>query len=183
MVEDKEIITIKGKIINNASGAKGISDKGAWEVFNLEILQSDGKKIKVGSFNKQHNDLLNKYVEVTAMVKIQGKYTNYNLKTIKEQDGSETVTTEEVIEEGTKPVKEDVSTEQGREMDTTVAKRTPQQVMEEVKPDWIGKEKRSIRAMSVAYCKDLVVSDKIKKEDIITTAEGMFQYIWNGIKE
>ena len=169
MVEDKEIITIKGKIINNASGAKGISDKGAWEVFNLEILQSDGKKIKVGSFNKQYNDLLNKYVEVTAMVKIQGKYTNYNLKTIKEQDGSETVTTEEVIEDGTKPVKEDVSTEQGREMDTTVAKRTPQQVMEEVKPDWIGKEKRDRKSVVQGKSVDLggrrIIKKKKEKEE------------------
>jgi len=45
----------------------------------------------------------------------------------------------------------------------------------------IAKEKRSMRAMSTSYAKDMFCQSKIEKSEVINMAESIYNYIWNGL--
>ena len=199
--EEKEIKILTGKLIESSPAKKkdGTLVKGTrkdgegWQIFDLQML-IEGKVKKVSSFNAQHTDLVDKYVKAEVEVKKDGKYTNYTLKKIEEMTKEDVAKDEGVVTEQEEVVGVDYEDEEGSsemtekegrkiDPDTTEGKKRQKEILEEVKPDWIGKEKRSIRGMCVSYCKDLVNSDKIKIEEIIDKAQGMFEYIWDGIKE
>jgi len=41
-------------------------------------------------------------------------------------------------------------------------------------------EKRKIRSMAIAYAKDLIVAERVPKDNLLNAAETIFNYIWSG---
>jgi len=204
MADDEKVMKIlKGKLVESApakkpSGelVKGVKKDGTeWQIFNLQML-IDGKTKKIGSFNASHKELVNHYVKMQVEVKQDGKYTNYTLKKIEEleEEESEKIeendgegiidNEEEIVDDEESTGGNDITEKEGRKMDSSTpeGKKKAKEVFEEVKgTDWIAKEKRSIRGMCVSYAKDMVIADKIKKEELIDTAQIMFEYTWGGV--
>ena len=204
MADDEKVMKIlKGKLVESApakkpSGelVKGVKKDGTeWQIFNLQML-IDGKTKKIGSFNASHKELVNHYVKMQVEVKQDGKYTNYTLKKIEEleEEESEKIeendgegiidNEEEIVDDEESTGGNDITEKEGRKMDSSTpeGKKKAKKIMEEVKgTDWIAKEKRSIRGMCVSYAKDMVIADKIKKEELIDTAQIMFEYTWGGV--
>ena len=203
MADDEKVMKIlKGKLVESApakkpSGelVKGVKKDGTeWQIFNLQMLIK-GKTQKVGSFNASHKELVDHYVKVQVEVKQDGKYTNYTLKKIEEldeemneetseDDGESIIDNEEEIVDDEEKVGNDITEKEGRKMDnsTPEGKKKAKKIMEEVKgTDWIAKEKRSMRAMSTSYAKDMFCQSKIEKSEVINMAESIYNYIWNGL--
>ena len=204
MADDEKVMKIlKGKLIESKpakkpSGelVKGVKKDGTeWQIFNLQML-IDGKTKKIGSFNASHKELVNHYVKMQVEVKQDGKYTNYTLKKIEEleeeesekiedNDGEGIIDNEEEVVDGEADTGgNDITEKEGRKMDSSTpeGKKKSKEVFEEVKgTDWIAKEKRSMRAMSTSYAKDMFCQSKIEKSEVINMAESIYNYIWNGL--
>ena len=51
------------------------------------------------------------------------------------------------------------------------------------KGDWSEKDKKHMRAMAVAYAKDLVCAGKLDLKKMKSTAQEMYEFIWDGFTQ
>lgn len=187
------LVRIKGKITDQDSrGYKSKKDGSDKTFYILKVVKEDGQTREVASFQSQAK-LKNHYVEIVAEKEVKDGFTNYRLKKIKEQEGrlpeepvdddEEIINDEDSIEDDDggedptppKETKEILNTEQGKAMEKDSR-------AEEIQAKWDKKNKRDIRSIAISYAKDLCVGGKIGKDKIIDTAQGMFEYVWNGIE-
>lgn len=123
--------TFVGKLIKNDMQKEGTGAK-TWKLYELVLLMEDSTNKKFGSFNKNYNEFMDKYVavecEIVENVGDDNKvYNNYEIKSIKEMTADEAKKAEE-----NKPVKN----KSPRDYQKEKAKEDKEDV------DWDAKERR-----------------------------------------
>jgi len=174
-------------------GAK--KDGSSWKRASLKI-EKDGNSSHVATFDENDIDKANtlngKEVEAIYTKSPDGKYKNLVKGQIKAiGQGEAPVTEEEVVSDET-PVQEVIKEESqvktpdmgtnnfnSAGKDTTPIKENPSDDKMS-KADWAEKDKKQYRGMCISYAKDLVVGGKLDLEKMKATAQGMFEFIWEG---
>ena len=172
-------------------GAK--KDGSSWKRASLKI-EKDGNSSHVATFDENDIDKANtlngKEVEAIYTKSPDGKYKNLVKGQIKAIGQGEAPVTEEEVVSNDTPIKEEVIKEEsqvktpatGTNNFNSDGKDTSNLVKDNVmsKGDWAEKDKKKYRTMAISYAKDLVIGGKLDLEKMKATAQGMFEFIWEG---
>ncbi len=144
----------------------------AWKRASLKITKSDGTIFTVATFDeddiKTANEANGKEVEAVYTKSKDDQYNNMIKGGLTVKGNGETpITDEEAVE--------DTSKEEPKE-----EKGTPQLPQ---KTNWDLKHQRDLRSMLVSYAKDLAVEKLIKVTEIKSTAQTLFEFVWDGYEE
>lgn len=164
-------------------------DGSSWKRASLKI-EKDGKSSYVATFDEKDIDKANplngKEVEVVYTKSEDGKYKNLVSGQIKQVGQGEAPVTEEEIVEDTSTkdtaVQEEVIKEEPVNTPAPTGGTSPDD-QRMTKADWANKDKRSYRAMAISYSKDLVIGGKLEKDKMKSTAQEMYEFIWDGYTE
>lgn len=160
MAEQKQQYKTKGEItgVEIKEGSK--QDGSIWKRAGIKVSGKESS-ITVATFNSDDitkaEDLKGRYVEIT--------YTkNDNYKNL---------------------VKGGIALTQPPEGHTpgNAGQATTGANSEMSKGEWAEKDKMSQRSMAISYAKDMFCAGKIAKGEIISTADELYNYIWNGKSE
>jgi len=174
-------------ILRGVSISEGEKGGKSWKRAALKVELTSGQNITCSSFNeadiKTANGLNGDNVEVTYMKSgDEGQYKNLEKGGIK-QAGAAVVTEESVGQQQIKTPDVGTNNFNSAGKDTTKGKVDTSVTDFMSKNDWANKDKRSHRAMSIAYAKDLVVGGKLELGKMKLTAQMMFEFIWDGFVE
>lgn len=176
MNEEKETKIFEGKLIKNDMLREGTG----WKLYQLIVLGEDSKNHKIGSFNKDYKEFMNKYVKAECTEEHNEKdgknYTNYTIKEMTELTGEQQTQVKKVVNKSPNDWK--------REQETKVT-------------DWDAKEKRKmidnslVRATGfLQVAKDLGIITKENTKDLAELkskwffiADSVLDKIYSGKKE